>query len=67
MIALKIFLIFLVLAAVCHVLFCIYLSIVEMEFIKKELMKSGYLYLNLFLFICVLVFYICLVLFIINM
>ncbi|WBF81687.1 hypothetical protein [Staphylococcus virus vB_SurM-PSU5] len=58
MIVLKIFLILLILVAVCHTLFCIYLSIVEREFIKREVMKGWQLNLNLVLFICVLLFYV---------
>lgn len=67
MIALKIFVIFIVLVAILHTLFCIYLTIVERDFIKEELMNSWYLYLNLFLFICTLIFYIWIVIFISNM
>lgn len=67
MIVLKLFVILIVLIAICHLLFCIYLMIKDREFIKKELMEPWKLYLNLFLFICILLFYIGIVVFIIMM
>lgn len=62
-----VFVILIVLIVICHLLFCIYLMIKEREFIKKELMEPWKLYLNLFLFICILLFYIGIVVFIIMM
>ena len=67
MIVLKLFVILIVLASMCHLSFCIYLMFKEKEFIKKELMEPWKLYLNLFLFICILLFYIGSVVFIIMM
>lgn len=61
------FVILTVLLAICHLLFCIYLMIRDREFIKKELMEPWKLYLILFLFICILLFYIGIVVFIIIM
>ncbi|VEV88363.1 hypothetical protein, partial [Staphylococcus phage Stab23] len=58
MIVLKILLILLILVAICHTLFCIYLAIVEREFIKREVMRGWKLNLSLVLFICSLLLYI---------
>ncbi|XWX31183.1 hypothetical protein WGPJNHAJ_CDS0136 [Staphylococcus phage PG-2021_19] len=67
MIVLKLFVILILLIVICHVLFCIYLMIKDREFIKKELMEPWKLYLNLFLAIFILLFYIGNVVFIIMM